>query len=101
MTDIAIKEVLAKLPIDELDTSLEKFVEPMREQVPDKRLKGVITLAIQGILGNESPVVTHMAQTVARTKSGVWAAAKRIYRFLQNPRFSSSELETSTKSTES
>lgn len=91
--DIAIKEVLAKLPIEELERSMGSFLEPMREQVPDKRLKGVIPLANQGILGSESPVVTQRAQTVARTKSGVWAAAKRIYRFLHNERFSHSELE--------
>jgi len=67
-----------------LETSLETYLKPMIEQIPDKRLQGVIPLAIQGILGSESPVVTQMAQTVARTKSGVWAAAKWVYRFLEN-----------------
>jgi len=93
MRNIAMKEVLVKLPIRELGTSLETFLKPMMEQVPDKRSKGVIPLAIEGILGSESPVVLQMAQTVARTKSGVWAAAKRVYRFLKNERFSHQELE--------
>ena len=41
---------------------------------------------IRGILGSESPVVTKMAQAVARTENGVWAAAKQIYRLLGNKR---------------
>ena len=77
MKDIAIKEVLSKLPKQELETSMETYLRPMIEQIPDKRLQGVVALAIQGILGSESPVITQMAQIVARTTSGVWAAAKR------------------------
>ena len=92
MEDIAVKEVLAKLPMKELETSLETYLKPMIERMPDKRLQEVIHMVIQGILGSESPVITQMAQTVARTKSGVWAAAKRVYRFLKNERFSHSEL---------
>ena len=38
MEDIAIKEVLAKLPLKELQTSLETYLKPMIEQVLDKRL---------------------------------------------------------------
>ena len=92
MIDIAIKEVIGKLPIAELDESITEFVEPMLEKLPDKRLKSVIGLAIAGILGSESPVVSQMSQNVARTERGVWAAAKRIYRFLSNKRLSHQEL---------
>ena len=92
MEDIAIKEVLGKLPKQEMETSMEAYLRPMTEQIPDKRLQGVIPLAIQGILGSESPVISHMAQIVARTTSGVWAAAKRMYRFLENKRFRHDEL---------
>jgi len=92
MKDIAIKETLGKLPMEELEKSLETYLKPMIDQVPDKRLKGVIRLSIEGILGSESPVITQIAQSVARTKSSVWAAAKRIYRFLKNERFSHQEL---------
>ena len=92
MKDIAIKETLGKLPVEELETSIETYLKPMIKQVPDKRLQGVICLSIQGILGSESPVVTQIAQSVARTKSSVWAAAKRVYRFLKNERFSHNEL---------
>jgi hypothetical protein len=93
MIDIAVKEVLDKLPVAELADSLHTFLQPMMAVLPDKRLQQVVPLAIRGILGSETPIVTHMAQTVARTESGVWAAAKRIYRFLDNERFSHPELE--------
>jgi hypothetical protein len=65
----------------------------MMTVLPDKRLQTVVPLAVRGILGSETPIVTQMAQTVARTESGVWAAAKRIYRFLDNERFSHPELD--------
>ena len=92
MIDITIKEVLGKLPLEELAGSIAEFVEPMREKMPDKRLKSVIQIAIEGILGSESAVVSQMSQTVARTESGVWAAAKRVYRFLSNKRFGNQDL---------
>lgn len=92
MRDIAVKAVLDKLPVTELENSLETFVKPIKELLPDKRLQRVVPLVIRGILGSETPVITQMAQTVARTESGVWAAAKRVYRFLANDRFSHQEL---------
>lgn len=93
MVDIATKEVLDKLPVAELEDSLHTFLRPMMTVLPDKRLQEVVPLAVRGILGSETPIVTHMAQTVARTESGVWAAAKRMYRFLDNERFNHLELE--------
>ena len=93
MLEKAVKEVLDRLPVAELTNSMETFLKPMMEILPDKRLQRVVPLAVRGILGSESPVVTQIAQTVARSESGVWAAAKRIYRFLDNERFSHQELE--------
>jgi hypothetical protein len=93
MIDIAVKEVLDKLPVAELEDSLCTFLHPMMTVLPDKRLQEVVPLAVRGILGSETPVVAQMAQTVARTESGVWAAAKRVYRFLDNKRFSHPALE--------
>ncbi|MFN8458863.1 MAG: hypothetical protein U0401_30140 [Anaerolineae bacterium] len=93
MIDIAIKAALDKLPVAEVEDSLHTFLQPMMTVLPDKRLQEVVPLAVRGILGSETPIVTQMAQTVARTESGVWAAAKRIYRFLDNERFTHSELE--------
>lgn len=92
MIDIAIKAVLDKLPVAELENSLHTFLKPMMKTLPDKRLQQVVPVAVGGIIGSETPVVTQMAQTVARTESGVWAAAKRVYRFLNNERFTHQEL---------
>lgn len=79
MIDIAVKAVMDKLPGVELTESLETFLRPIYEQLPDRRLNKVVALSVRGIIGSESPVVTQMAQNVARTESGVWAAAKQIY----------------------
>ena len=92
MIDIAVKAVLNKLPVAELETSLHTYLKPMMTTLPDKRLQQVVPLAVRGIIGSETPVVTQMAQTVARTESGVWAAAKRVYRFLDNERFTHQQL---------
>ncbi len=45
-------------------------------------------MAVRGIVAGESPLITRMAQSVERTQSTPWAAAKRIYRFLENPSLS-------------
>jgi hypothetical protein len=92
MIDIATKEVLDKLPVAELEASLQSFLQPLMTSLPDKRLQQVVPLAVRGIVGSETPIVTQMAQTVARTESQVWAAAKRIYRFLDNERFETETL---------
>ncbi|HEX9925160.1 MAG TPA: hypothetical protein VGD99_21065 [Anaerolineae bacterium] len=73
-----------KLPVAKLEQSLDTFLGPLDEVLPDRRLAKVVALSVRGIIGSESPVVTQIAQSVARTESGVWAAAKRIYRLLSN-----------------
>jgi hypothetical protein len=47
---------------------------------------------MQGILGGQSPVVTHMARGVAREEKTIWPASKMSYRFVQNERFSHRDL---------
>jgi hypothetical protein len=93
MDSVAIKGVLDKLPTAELDETLSDFVGPLTEMLPDERLRRVVPLAVRGIVAGETPVITAMAQSVARTESSTWAAAKRIYRFLENPRLSSAALQ--------
>ncbi len=58
--------------------------------MPDARLGKVVPLALRGIVAAETPVITQVARNVERTgeASTTWAAAKRIYRFLGNPRLS-------------
>jgi hypothetical protein len=86
MESVLIQSVLDKLPVAALEQSLATFLAPMLELLPDRRLQRVVPLAVRGILAGESPVVTAMAQSVARTECDPWPAAKRIYRLLDNPR---------------
>jgi hypothetical protein len=85
---VAIKTVMDKLPTAELDETLSEFASPLTEMLPDERLRQVVPLAVRGIVAGESPVITQVARNVERTESTTWAAAKRIYRFLENPRLS-------------
>ena len=91
---IPVSEILAKLPVAKLEASLIRFIEPMIALLPDERLKKVVVLAVQCILSCQKPVVTSMARAVSRLEAGVWAAAKRIYRFLRNERFDHQTLFT-------
>ena len=86
MDSVLIRNLLDKLPVPELDHSLTTFLAPLLHVLPDRRLQRVVPLAVRGILAGETPVVTAMAQSVARTDCDPWPAAKRIYRLLDNPR---------------
>lgn len=77
MSTISIADLIEQLPAKEIETSLESFIEPMIEAMPDKRLGRVVPLAVQGIVGSESPIVLKVAQTVSRMESEVWPAAIR------------------------
>ncbi len=92
MLDITTKAILDKLPVSELEQSLTTFLAPLMAVLPDRRLETVVPLSVRGIIGSESPVVTQIARQVGRGESGVWAAAKRVYRFLGNTRFSTAQL---------
>jgi hypothetical protein len=87
MVSLPVKDVISKLPVAELQETLEDFVRPVSQVLPDMRLRRIVSLAVQGIVSSESPVLTHMAQGVPRTEGSVWAVAKRFYRFLGNARF--------------
>jgi hypothetical protein len=99
---VAIEAVLDKLPVAQLDETLSDFIAPFAAVLPDARLRQIVPLAVRGIVAGESPLVTAMAQSVARgggseqeekKKNAVWAAAKRIYRFLGNPRLGANLLQ--------
>jgi len=85
--------VLAKLPQAELEQSLNEFLAPLTQLLPDQRLKRVAAVAVQGILAGQSPVVAAMAQSVSRQDANPWAAAKRVYRLLDNDRFTHALLQ--------
>ncbi|MEM7126058.1 MAG: hypothetical protein AAF702_07010 [Chloroflexota bacterium] len=92
MNRIAINEVLDQLPIEELESSLNEFLSPIIERMPEKRLGKVVPLSVQGILGSESPVVLQMAQAVSSNKGETWSVAKRMYGLLWNERLSHEEM---------
>lgn len=87
MFNIRLEELLDKLPADELKDTLERFAAPMLSRLPDRRLREVVILAVQGILAGQSPVVAKMAQSVSRLIGDPWPTAKRLYRMLNNSRF--------------
>jgi hypothetical protein len=92
MDTILQKGAIDKLPARELTNTLETFVEPVLMHLPEKRLREVAKLAVQGIIGGQSPLVTQMARGVAREDETIWPMAKRMYRFIWNERFTHREL---------
>jgi hypothetical protein len=91
MSTIAQKELLANIPVAQLEKEIEQFVEPVSKPLPDKRLKQIVSLAVRGISAAQSPIITQMARALHR-QEGVWAMSKRFYGFLANKRFSSQTL---------
>jgi len=92
MSSIPQSEVIDKLPVAELQADLDLFLQPVLRRLPEKRLRVVGKLAVQGILGSQSPLLTQMARGVVREEETVWPAAKRFYRFVWNERFSHRDL---------
>ncbi len=92
MASILQNDAIDKLPVAELTATLDLFLEPVLVHLPEKRLREVGKLAVQGVLGGQSPLVTQMARGVAREDETVWPTAKRLYRFIWNPRFSHRDL---------
>jgi hypothetical protein len=92
MTSIQQSGAIDKLPVAELHADLEMFLQPVLRRLPEKRLRAVGKLAVQGILGSQSPLLTQMARGVVREEETIWPAAKRFYRFVGNPRFTHRDL---------
>jgi hypothetical protein len=92
MNTILQKGAIDKLPAKELTTTLETFLGPVLVQLPEKRLREVAKLAVQGIIGGQSPLVTQMARGVTQGDETIWPMAKRMYRFKWNGRFTHREL---------
>jgi len=92
MDRILQDEVIDKLPVAVLKAELELYLEPVLRRLPEKRLRVVGKLAVQGILGGQSPLVTQMARSVVREEKTIWPTAKRFYRYVWNKRFSHRDL---------
>lgn len=87
MLNIALSEILAKLPVAKLQAEIREFTEPMTTILPEKRLREVVYRSVQNILATETPVIAAMSRSASRVEADCWAMAKRIYRFLENERF--------------
>jgi hypothetical protein len=92
MGSILQDAAIDKLPVAELQADLDLFLQPVLRRMPEQRLRAVAKLAVQGILGSQSPVLTQMARGVVREEKTIWPAAKRFYRFVWNERFSHRDL---------
>ncbi|MGQ9598302.1 MAG: hypothetical protein ACUVWZ_02690 [Anaerolineae bacterium] len=92
MNSILQDEVIGKLPVAELQAGLDLFLQPALQRLPEERLRAVAKLAVQGILGSQSPLLTQMARGVVHEEDTIWPAAKRFYRFVWNKRFSHRDL---------
>jgi len=79
---------LDKLPGDEVYDQLACYLQPVLSQLPDKRLRDVAQMMVQGILAARSPILTQAASKVARSEETEWPTVKRMYRFVWNKRFS-------------
>jgi hypothetical protein len=90
--NIAREGMLAKLPIEEIQQTIQSHTQRLAEQLPDKRLKRVIEDMVLGVLGGETPVITQMARQNSKTEGESWAVAKRIYRFLENKQVQTGQL---------
>lgn len=87
MPSIQPNAVIANLPVDELQSSLRTFLQPVTTLLPDVRLRAVAELIAQGIVTSQSPVVTQIARGTRYTDETVWPTCKRAYRFLGNSHF--------------
>jgi len=76
MSSIPQNEVIDKLPVAELQASLDLFLQPVLRRLPEKRLRAVGKLAVQGILGSQAPLLTQMARGVVREEETIWPAAR-------------------------
>ena len=83
---LPLETILAKLPIHELKDTIAAHIVSLVQRLPDKRLGAVVECILLGILGSQTPVITEMAGTNSKVKGETWPVAKRIYRFLHNPR---------------
>jgi hypothetical protein len=88
MPMITPNALIRQLPVAELQESLETFLAPLTEQLPDARLPTVARLMVQGIVTSESPLVTQIARGTREPEQSVLMSSKRGYRLLANKRLS-------------
>jgi hypothetical protein len=57
--------------MNELMAALSGFLEPVSLNLPEKRLREVGKLAVQGVMGAQSPLVAQMARGVGREEETI------------------------------
>ena len=82
--NIALESILAKLPMMEIQKTVQSHSAPMMAMLPDRRMKKVVEKMVLGILGGQTPVITGMARQSGKAEGETWAVAKSIYRLLGN-----------------
>jgi hypothetical protein len=88
MSTITQANPIAKLPVTELNKSLQAFLEPVTCLLPDARLGVVAELITRGIITSQSPIVTQIARGAGHMDETIWPTCQRAYRFLGNKHFS-------------
>ena len=64
MDTILPYRAIVNLPATEIESVLSTFLVPVLLHLPEKRLREVGKLAMQGVIGGQSPVVAQMARGV-------------------------------------
>ena len=83
---IAPESILAKLPMMEIQATIQSHAGSLMEMLPDKRMRKVLRNMLLGILGGQTPVITGIARKNGKTDGETWAVAKSMYRLLCNHR---------------
>ena len=63
MENIPLLDILAKMPDLELEQSLNDFLAPVMEILPEERIRRVVPEAVRGILAQETPVIWQLVKT--------------------------------------
>src|SRR5512143_3788463 len=92
MPSITKRELVAKLPAEELQRALREFLKPVMDQLPEKRWREVAVRMVRGVLTAQSPVLAAMArggvaEPARQRRRSVPPLAKRFYRFVWSERF--------------
>ncbi len=73
MLNILLTELSAKMPVAELEQTLNDFLAPVTALLPEKRLRRIAPEAVRGILARETPVIAAMAQSTPRQEERCYA----------------------------
>lgn len=69
ITSILQEAEIDRLPVAELQAGLELFLQPVLQHLLEQRLRSAAKLAVQGIVGSQSPLLTQMAQGVVHANA--------------------------------